>query len=374
MKILKILNSHDSGGVFRSENQYIRIIKGLGHFVDLVIVGNGDKLQQYKDSVEKSILLPALDVAYSGSIFKIFKSLRASMDHSVHNATVALPDNKYDAIIYRRPYYLQIAGAFSKRLKTQAYWHMPSAVNRKLGRIYYTYYLRKYGIVPIANSQYTARSLGPICKDVVYPGFDEDKIKDTNGDYRSELNINTESIVFGLAARINYDKAQDLVISAFIELLKKHPDIHLVIAGGPLESEFGVHCQTLAKDHKNNVHFLGYIHTGGKYFNTLNYFINSRRDEEPFGIGIVEALGAGKPVIAYYLGGPSESIIHGFNGWLVKSSDAISYYSAMNKAVEDIALYGTLSKNATTSSKQFSANVNVQKLLSIIENTNISHR
>jgi len=366
MKILKIVNSQDSGGVFAAETQYIGILKEIGHQVDLVIVGNGDKINIYGELADHYIQMPPLEVSYNGSISNIINSINKSKKHSSHCVNVKLPHQEYDAIVYRWPIYIQIAGVFSKRRHIRSFWHMPNTVNRILGRLYYTYYLHKYRITPIANSHFTARSLGKICKDVVYPGFDESKIKDSELNYREELNMPDDAVVFGVAARLNFNKAQDLVITAFIELISEYPNTHLIVAGGPLNSEFGLYCQELAKNYRKNIHFLGYIHTGGKYYNTINYFINSRRNEEPFGISIAEGLGAGKPGIAYYLGGPSEIIKEGINGWLLKVPDTSSYKFAMQKAMNNIVHYDTLSKNALDSSKYLSALYNVNKLLSII--------
>jgi glycosyltransferase involved in cell wall biosynthesis len=50
---------------------------------------------------------------------------------------------------------------------------------------------------------------------------------------------------------------------------------------------------------------------------------------EPFGLGVIEAMAAGKPVIATYLGGPGEIIDHGVNGLLVPPESPTELCSAI---------------------------------------------
>ncbi len=54
---------------------------------------------------------------------------------------------------------------------------------------------------------------------------------------------------------------------------------------------------------------------------------------EAFGIGVIEALACGVPVIAYRRGGPAEIVRHGKTGWLVEPDDC----SAMVRAISQIS-------------------------------------
>ena len=53
---------------------------------------------------------------------------------------------------------------------------------------------------------------------------------------------------------------------------------------------------------------------------------------EPFGLVVIEAMAAGKPVVATAPGGPSETVVDGETGYLVPPSDA----SAIARALEEL--------------------------------------
>ncbi|CAN5823812.1 glycosyltransferase family 4 protein [soil metagenome] len=59
---------------------------------------------------------------------------------------------------------------------------------------------------------------------------------------------------------------------------------------------------------------------------------------EAFGIGVIEALACGVPVIAYRRGGPAEIVCHGKTGWLVEPGDQAGMVAAIAK-IEQIDRY-----------------------------------
>jgi glycosyltransferase involved in cell wall biosynthesis len=101
-------------------------------------------------------------------------------------------------------------------------------------------------------------------------------------------------------------KGFDLVIEAFSRVACKHPRVNLVIAG---EGEFRPHLETLieSKELKHRISLLGRVDSSevsslmaGSLFVTMP----SRR--EPFGIVALEAMAAGKCVLAAPVGGIPE--------------------------------------------------------------------
>ncbi|WP_400262005.1 hypothetical protein ACFX5U_20880 [Sphingobacterium sp. SG20118] len=174
MRILKIVNSVDSGGVFNCEKQFIKELLRLGIEVDLVIVGNGINKDIYANLGANFFIIPEIPSFSARSITEIFRVYKLGL--SSRNLIInKFGDQSYDAIIYRRQYYTFLSYFIGKHFKSKVYWHIPGVIKSKFLKKVYNVLLSSLNVIPLANSKYTQSTLGDICKYVVYPGFDEDR-------------------------------------------------------------------------------------------------------------------------------------------------------------------------------------------------------
>lgn len=148
----------------------------------------------------------------------------------------------------------------------------------------------------IANSKITQDRIKKFYKRdsvVIYPPVDIDSIvpqKEHKG-------------YFLIVSQLTPYKRIDLAIQAFNKLR-----LPLIIIGqGPQRKEL----QKMAKD---NIKFLGFLPTEKiySYYQNARAFIFPGKDD--FGITAVEAMAAGKPVLAYQGGGTVETIVEGVTG------------------------------------------------------------
>lgn len=369
MKILKILNGDDHGGVYTCECQFINYWLSEGVKVDAIIVGTGASLNTYKQIVDRYYTINDLDNPYEGKrLNKIKKLATISARSNLLLKSIAI-NQDYDVIIYRRPHFLHLAGQLKKEMNIPAYWHMPNTINNILGKVYFNVLLRKYGVTPVGNSYFTCSTLSrSVCKEVVYPGFDQKRIQNPGADMREDLNIPPDAIVLGSASRISYPKAQDILVEGLISSgVLNDKNVYCIIAGGPLDSPYAKSVVALSEDYEEQIQFLGPINDMGRFYATLDVYINSRRDPEPFGISIVEAMGFGLPVISYYLGGPSESIKDGENGWLIKNATVESYSRILKKAIEEKEQFELMGEKSKILSEKFKYEKQAELFLKIIK-------
>ncbi|KPP97288.1 MAG: Glycosyltransferase [Bacteroidetes bacterium HLUCCA01] len=366
MRILKILGGNDKGGIYTCEQQYIKYWKSKGVGVDGIIIGEGNSSKTYKKLLDNYEVTPRLDAQYHGGIINIISGIYKSYTYPRSFLRDIKLQNNYSAVIYRRPQFIHIVGYIMNKLDVKGYWHMPSSVNKKFGRFYYVNLLEKYGISPIANSEYTKHTIGNICENVVYPGYDGARIKISDDNFRDELEICKDATVFGCASRIHESKAQDLVIKGLIDSKILAQNVHLVIAGGPLDSKFAKRLKNISQEYHDNIHFVGVIDHIDRFYSTIDIYVNGRRNEEPFGISVAESMGASIPVIAYHLGGPSEMIKEGVNGWLINEANTEQYAQAFIKAFNSKSKWKEMGKKSNEMSKRFRADVNAENFLNII--------
>lgn len=149
----------------------------------------------------------------------------------------------------------------------------------------------------VANSQFVKKRIKKYYKrqsEVIYPPVETDK-------FFISQNIDKYCV---LISRLRPYKRVDLAIQAFNELR-----LPLIVIGGGRELKY------LKKQANSNIKFLGYLNDDKKKARILSQALALiHPQEEDFGITAVEAMAAGRPVIAYKAGGALETVEQGKTG------------------------------------------------------------
>ena len=138
---------------------------------------------------------------------------------------------------------------------------------------------------------------------------------------RSDLGC-VEEPLWGLFSRLASWKGQHIAIDA----LSRLPKGHLILVGSALfgEEPWEAHLREKVRGMglERRVHFLGFRKDIPELLATVDGAIHASTVAEPFGLVILEAQLAGKPVVATAAGGATEIVTHGKDGWLVPPGDA----------------------------------------------------
>lgn len=139
---------------------------------------------------------------------------------------------------------------------------------------------------------------------------------------------------FCSVAHLNYNKGFDILLPAFAEALKTHPDLKLKIGGtGLIASQ--LHNIAAELGLENSVEFLGGLQNDqvlDLMFRSDAFVLASRN--ETFGVVFIEALSQGLPVAATRCGGP-QTIINENNGILVPVGDVQALAGALVSLYEN---------------------------------------
>ncbi len=132
---------------------------------------------------------------------------------------------------------------------------------------------------------------------IVYP---TDKIKL----FRKEFGISEKTFVVGTITRLVKDKGVDILLKAFAEFSKDCLDSICLICGDGSEMN---KLKKLAKSLgiENKVIFAGYVENIWQYLSLMDVFVFPSL-HETFGLSVLEAIAAGKIVIATNVGGIPE--------------------------------------------------------------------
>ncbi len=162
-------------------------------------------------------------------------------------------------------------------------------------------------------------------------------------------------------------KGFDILISAFDYLKQRFPKAELKIAGDGKESE-NYKMLINEKGLNNSIKLLGNI-TGKKkiaLFKNCLFFVNSSR-REPFANVNLEALAAGKPIIATRVGGNTEVVKNGYNGFLVPTEDPVKLSEAMIKLYNNRGLLKKMSERSREIAERYEWDLIVKRYIKLYD-------
>lgn len=152
-----------------------------------------------------------------------------------------------------------------------------------------------------------------------------------------------QKVTFLFAGALGQRKGIFLIIEAFKDLVKKHPDIELIFCGTG-EDEVKLLVKVKAEQLEKNIKFIKWLAPEdlAKIFSQADIFlypsIPERGWEEQFGFSMAEASSAGLPVIATKIGSINEVVIDGQTGILIEPNSVESLERAMEIMIKDRGL------------------------------------
>lgn len=143
---------------------------------------------------------------------------------------------------------------------------------------------------------------------------------------RAELGFEPDSFIYGCISRLDPQKNQLLLIEAFAALAKQNPKAGLLICGPMTNAAYAAKLEAAAKasGFAERIRILPPVTPDTDEhrlrFAALDCFVLPSR-HEPFGIVVLEAWAAGKPVIAADVGGLGRLVAHKETGLKFESGD-----------------------------------------------------
>ncbi len=155
----------------------------------------------------------------------------------------------------------------------------------------------------------------------IFPGKIEKEVNE--GEVKEQFGIHPLAPVVLFVGRMSYQKGVDMLIRAIPQVLRDNWDAHFVFIG---DGEMKTYCEHLAWQLgiQDSCHFLGYASTEVlmDWVNACNIVSVPSRNE-PFGIVVLEAWDASKPVIATDAVHLVDNFSNGIVGY--KSSESIAW-------------------------------------------------
>jgi len=159
---------------------------------------------------------------------------------------------------------------------------------------------------------------------------------------RAELGVGDGTFLVGAGVVLSQQKGISYLIEAAQRVCARCPRAMFVIAGdGPLRSEL----ETLGQQSGlgARLRFLGFRNDMPEFIAALDlYVLPSLWEGLP--LALCEALAVGKPIVCTKVGGSSEVVVDGVNGYVVPAADPLALSAAILKVSEEPALSEMYSK------------------------------
>lgn len=166
----------------------------------------------------------------------------------------------------------------------------------------------------------------------------------TSGALRTGYGLKKTDALVGMIGRFEPWKGQRFFIEAMKHVATGCPDAKGLLIGGfnlnsgprpgSIEFEYASSLKQLAHHYgiEDKIIFTGYLNNMPEIIADLDIVVHASCTPEPFGLVIIEAMAAGKPVVATNAGGVPDIIQDGINGTLVPMRNA----DAMADAILDL--------------------------------------
>ena len=214
----------------------------------------------------------------------------------------------------------------------------------------------------VANSRATADAFvaaggKPSLVTVVHNGIDPAPF-DALGPHscrevRAELGIASDAFVVGIFSRLHPWKGQSVLLDAVARM----PGVHALVVGGALFSgeapyELELRARAELPSYAGRVHMLGARDDVPRLLAACTVVVHASVLPEPFGRVLVEAMLAGRPVIASNAGGVPEVVTDGETGVLVPPGDARALGEALDALRRDAARTAAMAQRGAARARE----------------------
>jgi len=352
-----LIHGGDVHGVRRAIEGLTGALQARGWRTPIVAVRRGEFVQ---DLERRGAAIHCLDLDtppnLGGDPLRRFAALRAQrrfQRRALPALLEALRPERPVAMHVAWPTLVGLGGRAAQRLEIPCVWEMANVVGRPgarfpLARLHLQWTCWRRGVLPIANSRYTAHTLGawPVRAAVMRLGVPrrDAPSRALREEARRGWGVPDGAVVVGVLARLSREKGQDRLLEALIRLGDAAARVHLVLAGDPLEGPFPEALRRRASDAgvAARVHLPGWSDDLGRTLAGMDILASPSTVAEGFGLSVVEAMMAGRPVLAHALGGPAETVVDGETGWHTPIAAPEALAAGLRRALEDEPRWGAM--------------------------------
>lgn len=308
----------------------------------------GDYLALTKQSIRRLHRLPELGRAIRPgqdviALRKLVSLIRRTKPDIVHTHTAKAGTlGRLAALLCRVPvivhtYHGHVLSGYFPAWKTSAFTAIERGLSRRTARL--------IAVSPQVRDDLLARGIGSEARFSVMPlGLDLARFLDRTppGGLRRELDVPDGVPLVGIVARLVPIKAHEVFLQAARLLVARRGECRFVIVGdGERRQSLEQQVDELGLRHRTV--FLGWRGDLDRILPDLDVVaLTSRNEGLP--VALIEAMAAGRPVVATRVGGVPDLVTDGTTGLLVPMDDAPAVAAAIDRVLTDPSLGASLGR------------------------------
>jgi glycosyltransferase involved in cell wall biosynthesis len=184
---------------------------------------------------------------------------------------------------------------------------------------------------------------------VIHNGIDPGRVlQGCPGQVRAECGWNTQQVVVGMLGRINWWKGQDKLLDCAIDLSSRYNSLRFLMVGGTYDGDNRIRDVLLERIQKHSLTGVVVVQDFrpdvGNVFSDLDIFVLPSTEPDPFPTVVLEAMAAGKPIVAFRHGGVCEMVADGTTGVLCTPGSTAEMSAAIARLVDSPELRQSMGK------------------------------
>ena len=214
------------------------------------------------------------------------------------------------------------------------------------------------------QNQLTVHGYNTTNAQTIYPGADVDQFYQPELPPRDRLRIAYAGLVMPY-------KGTDVLTEALYLLNQDGIDFTATIAGGSLTPDFVDLLKEFISEEglEDRVKFTGLLDRQGlqELYKTHNVWVLPSRFDEPFSIGLIEAMVAGLTIIASDTGGSPEALIHQESGLIFESENALDLADNLSFLIRNPDQWAKISSQGQQRAlTKLSRNITIEQIESVL--------
>lgn len=193
---------------------------------------------------------------------------------------------------------------------------------------------------------------------VIYNGVADNNIKNGEEYYlNSEFHTKNDQLKIGMIGRINAWKGQSDFIEALTPILRESHNVEAFLIGGVFEGEewrISKLEEEISKTGvKDQFHLDGFRTDTDYLFKFFDIFVLPSNRPDPLPTVVLEAMAAGKPIVAYNHGGVTEMVVNNENGLLCQPNSPMCLTKEIQKLLDSRSEIKRMGENSSFRQKKY---------------------